>query len=213
MASGAITGFVISFIEGPIDLIKTKMQIQIFSNGSPTSTTSRTTSVTSTPSSSAKPPFTSLVSCIQYTVKTNGLRSLFQGLGATMVRNIPANALFIPTNEFVKTKCAAVEGVKVEDISMFSRFISGACGGLGYWVTTYPLDVVKATSQSFVYGERRTWLETAEYVYQHGGGSRQIKNFFRGFWPCAIRAIPACAAMFTTVDIVRDALTGGAIIN
>lgn len=190
MMSGAITGFVISFIECPIDLIKTKMQIKIFNDGPAT-------------------PSKSLVEIIRDKVKANGVRSLFQGLSATMVRNIPANALFIPTNELVKRKCAEREGVPVSDISILSRLLSGACAGLAYWVTTYPLDVVKATAQSLEYHDRMSWPNTVRYVYEHGGEPRKIKNFFRGFWPCAIRAIPACAAMFSTVDIVRAALVGG----
>lgn len=192
--AGAATGFMISFIEAPIDLIKTKMQIQIFN-------------VPSKSTTSVHPPvYSSMMGCIRYTVKTHGFKSLFQGLSATFMRNVPANALFFPINELVKGKCAEWEGVSIDNISLMSRFVSGACAGLGYWVTTYPLDVLKATSQSFEYPNRLPYMQTVRHVYTNGGEKQSFRNFFRGFAPCAIRAIPACACMFTTVDLVRNFL-------
>jgi len=79
MISGAVTGFVIAFIECPIDFVKTKLQIQIFeAKRNPTFV----------------PSFTTVSQCIQYFVKSHGWRSLYQGLSGTIIRNIPANAVF-----------------------------------------------------------------------------------------------------------------------
>jgi solute carrier family 25 (mitochondrial carnitine/acylcarnitine transporter), member 20/29 len=81
LLSGSITGFVISFIEAPIDLVKTKLQIQIFS------------SHTIAPH---ERKYTGVVSCARYIARTHGARALWQGWTATCIRNIPANALFFP---------------------------------------------------------------------------------------------------------------------
>ena len=65
----------------PIDLVKTKLQIQIFST--PTESSSRSASV---------------ATIIRRQVTNHGIFSLWQGFSATMIRNIPANAVFFPGN-------------------------------------------------------------------------------------------------------------------
>ena len=65
----------------PIDLVKTKLQIQIFST--PTDSSSRSASV---------------ATIIRRQVTNHGILSLWQGFSATMIRNIPANAVFFPGN-------------------------------------------------------------------------------------------------------------------
>jgi solute carrier family 25 (mitochondrial carnitine/acylcarnitine transporter), member 20/29 len=79
--AGAVTGFVTSFIESPIDLVKTKLQIQIFS------------SHTIAPH---ERKYTGVVSCARYIARTHGVRALWQGWTATCIRNVPANACFFP---------------------------------------------------------------------------------------------------------------------
>jgi Mitochondrial carrier protein len=89
MTAGAVTGFMISFVETPIDLVKTKLQIQIF--GSKLN-----------PLKFKSPVYTTLSECVKYTTQKHGIKALWQGLGATMVRNIPANSLFFPVSELIK---------------------------------------------------------------------------------------------------------------
>jgi solute carrier family 25 carnitine/acylcarnitine transporter 20/29 len=81
--SGAMTGLVIAFVETPIDLVKTKLQVQIF--GSQLN-----------PEKFKAPIYTTAAGCVRYTVNKHGMRALWQGLGATLIRNVPANALFFP---------------------------------------------------------------------------------------------------------------------
>lgn len=184
MISGSVTGAIISFIESPIDLVKTKLQIQVFN------------------SENTKPLYNGLYSCTKHMIKADGVKAMYQGLSGTIIRNIPANALFFPVNEIVKCKLSEYEGVSIKHLSVSSRLLAGACAGLGYWATTYPLDIVKSTMQSMNHADRLGWVDTVKYIYSNGG----IKSFFRGFTPCVLRAVPACAAMFSTVDFVREYL-------
>lgn len=50
-------------------------------------------------------------------------------------------------NELSKQYFASVANVKVENLSVPDRLISGALAGISYWVATYPLDVVKVWSR------------------------------------------------------------------
>ena len=104
---GAVTGLMISFIETPIDLIKTKLQICVFGGNK------------------GKPKYSSVAECVTYLTQKNGVRSLWQGLGATMVRNVPANAVFFPVSEIVKIKMpdltAATEEAALRTIAGTAR--------------------------------------------------------------------------------------------
>ena len=42
------------------------------------------------------PKYSSIYTFFNYTVKTHGLKAMWQGLSATIIRNIPANSLFFP---------------------------------------------------------------------------------------------------------------------
>lgn len=185
MRAGAGTGFMISFIETPIDLVKTKLQICVFGGNKD------------------KPKYSSVAECVRYLTKKNGIKSLWQGLVATMVRNIPANAVFFPVSEIVKTKIAQHNDIPIEQLQVHHKLIAGACAGMCYWIGTYPLDAIKGTSQSYKYAERLGWIGTVNKMWRDGG----VGSFTRGFWPCAARSIPACAVMFTTVDLVREHLS------
>lgn len=188
LLAGSITGLIISVIEAPIDLVKTKMQIQIFS----------------TRLNPSHPPlYTGVLGCVRHTVHSYGLKGLWQGWSATAIRNIPANGLFFPVNELAKRAIAQRNGVTVSELQVHHRLLCGAAAGLGYWVATYPLDAIKGRMQSLPFEDQGGWLGTARAMAREGGW----RAFTRGLAPCAARAVPACAAMFTTVDVVKDALT------
>eukprot|EP01039_Chlorochromonas_danica_P009159 gene9157-10110_t len=182
--SGAFTGFVIAFVECPIDLLKTKVQVQIFKQ---------------TMNGHAGPCH-SVLSCARNIVLNHGFRPLWQGLSATLIRNVPANALFFPIAELVKHYYAELDNVHVKELSMSRSLTAGAIAGLTYWVSTYPLDVIKARMQSAELGKQLSWMGTARSLYQQAGW----RAFTTGFAPCALRAIPACATMFAVVDTVRS---------
>ena len=57
---------------------------------------------------------------------------------------------------------------------------------------------------SYKESRRKGWLKTAQLIYTERG----YRGFARGITPCAMRAVPACASMFATVDIVRQTLIG-----
>jgi|LauGreSBDMM110SN_4_FD.fasta_scaffold60559_1 solute carrier family 25 carnitine/acylcarnitine transporter 20/29 len=189
LTAGAITGFIISFIETPIDLIKTRMQLQI---------------IESKLKMNNKLQYSSIYGCIKYTIKMHGFKALWQGWSGTAIRNIPANSVFFPVNEMMKRYFADMDNLNdLNAISFEKKLISGATAGLCYWIGTYPLDRIKGQQMGLPFEQRLSWINTVQYIFNKGGGIRQ---FTYGLLPCAARAIPACAAMFSTVDIVRNYL-------
>jgi solute carrier family 25 (mitochondrial carnitine/acylcarnitine transporter), member 20/29 len=150
-----------------------------------------------------KPPFTNIVDCVRQSFAHNGLRAPFQGLGATLVRNIPANSVYLGSFEVMKIEAARRLDCSVADLP--APYVLGAAGlgGIMYWCCIYPVDVIKSSMQtdSLVKSKRRypTMVAAASGLWQEGGVSR----FYRGFAPCLIRAAPANAAMLYTVDKVN----------
>lgn len=110
--------------------------------------------------------------------------------------------MFFPVNEIVKRQLADLSGVTVRELQPWQRLIAGACAGICYWVPTYPLDVVKGVIMSKDINEPNGWISTVKSIYSTQG----MKGFSRGLLPCAARAVPACAAMFATVDLTRQIL-------
>lgn len=218
-AAGGITGFVVAFIEAPIDVVKTKLQIQTFTQKLALESASdwghpvRSENV----KLRAVLPYNSFYSCVAHIVRTNGTAALFQGLSGTLVRNVPANALFFPVNELVKSafvsrrnKNAAASGIvqkrklTASDLTLPERLVSGASAGLCYWVLTYPFDAIKGRMQGTPFEQRISWAATARSIFQEYGP----RGFLRGIVPCAARSVPACSALFTTMDLVKLRLQG-----
>ena len=58
----------------------------------------------------AAAPFTTLRQAVRASFQANGLRGPFQGLGITIVRNLPANALYMSSFELTKRRLAGWQG-------------------------------------------------------------------------------------------------------
>jgi solute carrier family 25 (mitochondrial carnitine/acylcarnitine transporter), member 20/29 len=182
--AGASTGFIIAFIETPIDVIKTKLQIQIFRQRLHPEIKSRYRNVTG---------------CVQYIIRKHGTKALWQGLQATVIRNVPANAMFFPVNELVKVKLANDANMSVSDLPMSQKLTAGATAGLCYWTLCYPLDAVKGRIMAQSFKRRHNYIHVIKTM--------KPMDFFWGIIPSAARGALACAAMFYTVDVVRIALS------
>ena len=57
-----------------------------------------------------------MTDCVRQTLKSNGLRGPFQGLGATTLRDTPAFGIYFGTFELVKSKLAEYQGIRREEL-------------------------------------------------------------------------------------------------
>jgi solute carrier family 25 carnitine/acylcarnitine transporter 20/29 len=190
--AGAMTGCVAAFAEAPIDFYKSQMQVQV---------------VRSRSNPDYKMPYSSVGDCVRATLRESGARGPFQGLGVTLVRNTPANAVYLGSFEVIKNKMT--EHYKLAspaDLPAPAVVAAAGIGGLLYWLAIFPVDVVKSAvqSDSIVRSERKYAgpLKAAGALWREGGVSR----FYRGFTPCLLRAVPANGVMLLTVDRVTAML-------
>ena len=190
--AGAMTGFVAAFAEAPIDFYKSQMQVQVVrSRSDPT----------------YKAPYSSVVDCVRATLRESGARGPFQGLGVTLVRNTPANAVYLGSFEVIKNEATKHYGLaSPADLPAPAVVGAAGIGGLLYWLAIFPVDVIKSAiqSDSITMAERKykNPLAAAGALWREGGVSR----FYRGFTPCLLRAVPANGVMLLTVDRVTAML-------
>eukprot|EP01103_Thecamoeba_quadrilineata_P007521 TRINITY_DN17385_c0_g1_i1.p1 TRINITY_DN17385_c0_g1~~TRINITY_DN17385_c0_g1_i1.p1 ORF type:complete len:310 (+),score=53.22 TRINITY_DN17385_c0_g1_i1:50-979(+) len=188
--AGAITGFGVAFVESPVDLFKSQMQVQIFEEKvNPT----------------AQKRYTGVVNCAQKIWRQFGIRGVYHGLGMTLMRDVPAVSIYFGVYDWGKRYLRSPDE---KDLATWKLLTAGSLGGIGYWVTTYPIDVIKSSIQ----GDRldpqerrfRGFFDCARKLYAEGG----VQKFFRGISPCILRAGPANAACFLAYEKTRVFLEG-----
>jgi solute carrier family 25 carnitine/acylcarnitine transporter 20/29 len=67
-----MVGLTVSFVEGPVDFFKSQLQVQYGSG----------------------PKYTGFLDCAKKIISNHGIRGMYQGLSATLIRDIPANAVY-----------------------------------------------------------------------------------------------------------------------
>jgi solute carrier family 25 carnitine/acylcarnitine transporter 20/29 len=195
-AAGAFTGAVVAGVEGPQDLIKSQMQAQMMSpkDGS---------------AAAATPRYTSTGHCAQTILREHGVRGLTQGLSATVARNTVGVSAYFYFYEAVRKLQAGDQ--PVSSLSSLQVLLAGGCGGMGYWILSYPLDIIKSAMQTDVLDAAtrryRSLAGTARLLWQEGG----VKRYTAGLAPCLLRSFPANAAGFATYEAVKKALEEGAV--
>jgi len=187
--AGMITGACASFVEGPIDLLKSQVQVQILAERQGTPRTS-------------KYNFRNVFQCARVITTHYGLRGIYQGLSATLLRNTPAFSMYFGFNELTR-RALASPGQSTASLEGWKYLVAGGTGGFLYWFLTYPADVIKSSMQadSLEASQRKyhNILHCARTLYAEAG----IRRFFRGWTPCILRSVPANAVLWVVFEKVR----------
>lgn len=83
-------------------------------------------------------PYTSVVDCVRATLRISGARGPFQGLSATLLRNAPANAVYLGSFEVLKNRAARYYGCEVRELPAPVVMAAGGTGGILYWLAIFP---------------------------------------------------------------------------
>ncbi|KAF9218706.1 mitochondrial carrier [Gyrodon lividus] len=127
-------------------------------------------------------------------------QGVMRGYWVTVAREIPAYAGFYAAFEFSKRQFQARYG---KQVPVWALLASGSMGGIAYWLSCYPLDVIKSRIQlrstppasrpwSYINAELRT-------VVAEGG----FAGLFRGLTPSLLRSIPAAGSTFAAYELTR----------
>lgn len=201
--AGASAGMVQSVISSPMELAKTRMQLQENSNGSKSSTTesnlrNRTSNNTRQISNKCNVMYKNPLHCLHHLHRTEGFRGVFRGYGITLCREIPAFGSYFVSYDWF---CKLFSGFSTDaEMGTIPILLAGGMSGVTSWVITYPLDVVKSRVQVDGFLGPKQYNGSIDCFiksYQNEG----LNAFSRGLTSTVIRAFPTNAATFLAVSL------------
>ena len=192
-AAGSMTGMASAIVETPVDLFKSKMQLQ----------TLHQEAAALTPGGAARPDFHSTWGCVKFVTKNWGLCGWYQGLSSTILRNSVSNGSFFLSYE--ASKKWLMRRSHVQEATPAILLMSGALGGFACVSLSHPLDVIKSALMSDDLQKRKYHgiIDCANKVKAEHG----FAGFSRGLLPSLVRAVTGNAVLVLTVEMVRRYLT------
>uniref|UniRef100_A0A8C5H3N0 Mitochondrial glutathione transporter SLC25A40 n=1 Tax=Gouania willdenowi TaxID=441366 RepID=A0A8C5H3N0_GOUWI len=179
LLAGALARVGAATVISPLELIRTKLQSQ-------------------------KQSYGELTYLIRSAVQTEGWRSLWRGLGPTLLRDVPFSAMYWYNYE--RGKRWLCERYRTREPTFTMTFVSGAVSGSIASIVTLPFDVVK-TRRQVELGElqaknlssqvRSSTLSVMSRIVAQDGFSA----LFAGFLPRLIKVAPACAIMISCYEL------------
>jgi solute carrier family 25 carnitine/acylcarnitine transporter 20/29 len=145
-----------------------------------------------------KTRFSGFGDCLQQVYKEGGLRSVFRGLGATCVRDVPGNAAYFGTWEFLRRELCRWE--ETETPSLHATLFAGGMAGVANWIVALPADTLKSRLQTAPAGKYRNLFDVFQQLVRQEG----FTALFRGLSPALIRAFPSNAACLAAVETARS---------
>jgi len=174
--AGFLTGAIVTCIEGPVDLLKCKLQAQV-----------------------GKGQYSGVWDCVVKLFRQRGIRALYQGATAVTLRNAPCFANYFSFFEATKRKLTP-EG---HATNLLIAMVAGGVAGFGFWGLFYPLDIIKTRMQTDATdpAERkyRNTLDCVKKTYAEGG----VSAFYKGYVPTITRAVPVNAAIFLGISAIK----------
>ena len=137
-------------------------------------------------------------------VKRYGVsRGFYFGLLPTLSREVPQFMVYYPIYEFTCSLLSdpSLHGDKTQ-MESWKIFISGASAGVGCWIVTYPIDVVKTRIQAAPPNTYKNALDATKRIYQEGG----YRIFMNGLMPTIYRAAALHSAIFLVYERALDGI-------
>jgi len=181
-----VTGAIISLLVTPMEGVKSRRQIQYAS-------------------CSETKLYKGPIDCASKVVAKLGVRGLYRGIVPVALCRM-SNWSYFGSYEYFKQRFSppVVAGSKPK-LSFGASVLSGGLAGICYWLSCYPMDVIKARILAApdvrppVY---KGIVDCGRIIYRTEG----FRGFFAGFTPCLLRAFPANAACFVAFEIVMSIL-------
>ena len=181
MIAGALSGIPTAIVTAPSERIKCVMQVQAnLDKGMATANRS-------------------MMSFAKEIYKESGIRGIFKGTCATLLREIPGSALYFGSYEYSKKELCRLRNIDPSEAPPGVALISGGLAGWTMWGTMIPVDVLKSRFQTSPEGMYKGLGD----VYRHLIREEGYGALFKGMGPAMIRAFPANAAVFLGVEVTK----------
>lgn len=138
-------------------------------------------------------------SLIKNIMREEGILGFFRGLVPTFVREIPGYFCFFGAYELTRTLLCKEDQNK-DEIGPLKTIVSGAIGGMVFWIALFPADVIKSRAQ--VQKEKMSFMGTLINITRNEG----LKALYKGLGPTLVRTAPATGALFLAVENTKKFL-------
>jgi len=160
----------------PLELARTKMQSQ-------------------------KIPWSEVHKCIIESARVEGVRGLWKGYTATLLRDVPFSSLYWPLYEKSKVIMNLYTGKRDSNLV---NFCSGAVAGSVACTATLPFDVIKSIRQIEIGQQRKSGRSrgniavATELIGEHG-----VRGLFAGLIPRLLKVAPSCAIIISSYEFCK----------
>ncbi|KAF5291402.1 hypothetical protein FQR65_LT01712 [Abscondita terminalis] len=176
LCSGGVAGVFSTILMTPGERVKCLLQIQ---------------------EGSGKKLYNGSLDCAVKLYKEGGIKNLYKGTVATLMRDVPATGLYYLTyNQF---QIYSTDNGK-KDMNILLTIVGGGCAGIANWIVAMPADVIKSRLQTST--GSATVLTIFKDVMQQDG----FLGLYKGIAPVLIRAFPANAACFLGFELCKKFL-------
>jgi len=175
--AGMIAGVFTTGIMAPGERVKCLLQIQ--------------------QASGAERKYAGPIDCVRQIYKANGIRGVYKGACATLLRDVPGTGMYFLSYEFLISQFIQ-EGQTRSDIGVHKILVSGGLAGMCNWGIAIAPDVLKSRLQTAPEG---TYPNGVRDVFRHLMRTEGPQALFRGVVPVMLRAFPANAACFVGYEM------------
>jgi len=178
--AGSLAGLANCPICSPLELVKTRLQIQDQAKGE-------------------KRRYSGPTDCFVKTWKASGFRGIFKGMNSTIVRDVPSYGAYFALYEYLK------ETYGEQPLALF---LSGGFAGIGCWYLSYWSDAIKSRIQALPdppapgHDKYKGFIDCCVKSYKAEG----YHVFFRGLNSAIVRAFPLNAVTFLAYETTMKIL-------
>lgn len=179
--AGMLSAVFTTALNGPGERIKCLLQVQAANANSPVI-------------------YKGPIDCVTKLYRSGGLRSVFRGTFATLLRDVPANGVYFVSYETLKVKLRPPGS---EQLSALGTLLAGGTAGILFWVVGIPPDVLKSRLQT---APENHYPNGIRDVFRTIIKQEGIRGLYKGATAVFLRAFPANAACFLGYELAMDFL-------
>lgn len=168
--AGAFSGVFTTTIMAPGERIKCLLQIQ---------------------HGQAQPKYSGPTDVVKKLYKEGGIRSIYKGTVATLMRDVPASGMYFMTYEWLQEVLKPIGGDGTQ-VQLLKTIFAGGMAGILNWSVGMPADVIKSRLQTAPEGTYRGVGHVFSTLMKEEG----VFALYKGVAPVMLRAFPANAACF-----------------
>ncbi|KAI9224142.1 putative YMC1-protein of the mitochondrial carrier family [Blastocladiella britannica] len=182
--AGAASGAANSVVSGPVEHIRTRLQVQ----------------------SGANVQFRGPLDCVKQIYSSYGLAGVYKGQGVTLLRELQGYGAYFLTYEYLVQRSCAKSGVSRRELPIWEVMTYGGLSGYAMWFSVYPVDAVKSKLQTDALDPAKRRYSSMLNCFQVTLKQEGIRGLYRGFVPCMLRAAPVNAITFLGFEAAMNVL-------